>query len=55
MTHLKIIKAIGSLIHEYENKKRKLYNCNFNQQCLQTENQVLLRYDFLKDTFLLYT
>ena len=54
MTHLKINNASRDDIYEYENKKRKLYNCNFNRQCLQTEIQVLLRYDFLKDTFLLY-
>jgi hypothetical protein len=37
MVHLKIINASRGPIHEYENLKRKLYNCNaniyFNQQC----------------------
>ena len=37
MAQLKIINASRGSIHEYENLKRKLYNCNanvyFNQQC----------------------
>jgi len=28
MTHLKVIDASQSLIHRFENLKRKLYNCN---------------------------
>ena len=39
MNHLKIINASRSLIHEYENLKRKLVNCNaniyFNRQCYE--------------------
>jgi hypothetical protein len=38
MSHLKIINASQGSIHEYENVKRKIYNCNasiyFNKQCL---------------------
>ena len=38
MTHIKIIGASQSLIHQFENLKRKLYNCNasiyFNKKCL---------------------
>ena len=37
--HLKIINASRGLIHEYENLKRKLFNCSaniyFNRQCYQ--------------------
>jgi len=44
MTHLNIINAIQGHIHEYENTKRKLYNCNaniyFNRQCLQNRKQL---------------
>jgi hypothetical protein len=39
MAHLKIINASRGPIHQYENLKRNLYNCNaniyFNQQCSQ--------------------
>jgi hypothetical protein len=39
MNYLKIINASRGLIHEYENIKRKLFNCNaniyFNRQCYQ--------------------
>jgi len=39
MNHLKIINASRGFIHEYENVKRKLFNCNaniyFNRQCYQ--------------------
>jgi hypothetical protein len=38
MTHIKILGASQSLIHQFENLKRKLYNCNasiyFNKKCL---------------------
>jgi hypothetical protein len=39
MNHLKIINPSRGLVHEYENAKRKLFNCNaniyFNRQCHQ--------------------
>ena len=39
MTNLKIVNASRGHIHEYENLKKKLYNCNaniyFNRQCVQ--------------------
>jgi len=39
MNHLKIINASRGLVHEYENVKRKLFNCNannyFKRQCHQ--------------------
>jgi len=37
MNHLKIVNASRGIIHQYENVKRKLFNCNaniyFNRQC----------------------
>ena len=41
MIHLKVIDASQSLIHQFTNLKRKLYNCNasiyFNRQCLNKQ------------------
>jgi hypothetical protein len=48
MAHLKLIKASRGHIHEYENTKRKLYNCNaniyFKRQCLQKITSCVVTY-----------
>jgi len=39
MNHLKTVNASRGIVHQYENVKRKLFNCNaniyFNRQSLQ--------------------
>jgi len=50
MAHLKIINASRGPIYEYENLKRKLYNCNaniyFNRQC--SRKQLIPNYAKIK-------